>query len=484
HNDENHQPTSADSSLRVASPTAVTGKSSLPCVDTEGLNICDSSRLRYDVSMKAQTAMFKLSKAVPVTYLNMGQIYTLSVVDSDPPVLSTGPVRYFTYIRISFENADQRSKPMSCWELWEETQGLHEAHKRRMNPCAVEYVNTHRSDSKHENQQIHVENASVDGFCVTWTPDMASETFECVIPVRFNFLSTYFSHCKGVKGEPVRLCVKTEILGSRDREAALKQEPGINFCLVKVLRNHGAQRKLSNDIAHVEKIIQKLRKQIAQAKQNSAQGKRKRGSPPRHSNARKHKRTWPVNSKDGDSQGFSSEDCLQANLAKMQAMLTSTRSITLLDQRGDEQDSHTLFPLLLHGNGFTIDGFKTTEQLRISALSPTSELVPLNLPHLELGHFAPMKGSRHLIPVQKIPWARSDGSENFLKAVYVDPAYNPPAEQPTDSSYYRAIYLTKRTVREVTRKICLKQQIDPRNIKRIIRTNQSGIQVGIDDNMV
>lgn len=50
--------------------------------------------------------------------------------------------------------------------------------------------------------------------------------------------------------------------------------------------------------------------------------------------------------------------------------------------------------------------------------------------------------------------------------------------------YYHAVYLTERTVRNLERKICEKQQIDPRSIVRIVRVNQNGLRIMVDDNVV
>ena len=81
--------------------------------------------------------------------------------------------------------------------------------------------------------------------------------------MRFNFLSTDFSHSKGVKGIPVRLCAKTEILSSGSPQSPPEQSE-ICFCKVKLFRDHGAERKLASDILHIKKTIEKLKQQANQ----------------------------------------------------------------------------------------------------------------------------------------------------------------------------------------------------------------------------
>merc|ERR1711939_1202856 len=176
---------------------------------------------------------------------------------------------------------------------------------------------------------------------------------DCSISVRFNFLSTDFSHSKGVKGIPVRLCAKTELLTP---QTGASTEPEVCFSKVKLFRDHGAERKLSNDVAHVKKTMEKLKQQIAQAEAGLGNaGKRRRsGSMARPSGSRpgkvvKHKRTWSVDS-EGEGIKFSAEEDLQMKLVSMQDMFSSTRPVSLLFLRGEPEDDPDLFPVKLPGD--------------------------------------------------------------------------------------------------------------------------------------
>ena len=84
--------------------------------------------------------MVKHANEVPLTYLNKGQIYSLSIIDSNPPLMSLQPIQYRTYVRISFNEGEQRLKAASCWQPWKEGRGLDEAHQRGGKLLAVEYV--------------------------------------------------------------------------------------------------------------------------------------------------------------------------------------------------------------------------------------------------------------------------------------------------------------------------------------------------------
>jgi len=50
--------------------------------------------------------------------------------------------------------------------------------------------------------------------------------------------------------------------------------------------------------------------------------------------------------------------------------------------------------------------------------------------------------------------------------------------------YYRAIYLTERTVRDLMKKISEKQHIDPSRIVRILHVNEAGLRIMVDDDVV
>ena len=82
--------------------------------------------------------------------------------------------------------------------------------------------------------------------------------------MRFNFLSTDFSHSKGVQGIPLRFCVKTEVFNASSTHAVPNSNE-IAYCKVKLFRDHGAERKQSNDTQHVRKTIDRLKNQISQS---------------------------------------------------------------------------------------------------------------------------------------------------------------------------------------------------------------------------
>jgi hypothetical protein len=280
----------------------------------------------------------------------------MSIFDLTPPIPQPNQnLQYRTYVRISFEDEQQRAKPGACWQLWKEGRGSNEAHQRGGRLLAVEYVDPNQGgDDELRKSQIQLEKASFDGFAVTWYPsNTANGGPHCSVSIRFNFLSTDFSHSKGVKGIPVRLCAKTELVSSQPGGL---NEPEVCFSKVKLFRDHGAERKLSNDVAHVKKTIDKLKQQVAQAEAGLGNsGKRRRsGSIAKPSGSRpgkvhKHKRTWSVDS-DGEGTKFTAEEDLQMKLVTMQDMFSSTRPVSVLFLRGEPEDDPDLHPVQLPGD--------------------------------------------------------------------------------------------------------------------------------------
>ncbi|OAA59846.1 cp2 transcription factor [Niveomyces insectorum RCEF 264] len=362
-----------------------------------------AEKFRFHTTLNAPTAMIKHADEIPISYLNKGQAYSLSIIDTEPELPIVPGTRFRTYVRISFEDEQQRQKPGVCWSLWKEGRGTNEAHQRGGKLQAVEYVGAGQPPEGDEKRtRVELENASFDGFSVIWTPGIHGAV-ECNIAVRFNFLSTDFSHSKGVKGIPVRLCAKTtrypvphaQPSSNSPKDGSAPPASEICFCKVKLFRDHGAERKLSNDVAHVKKTIDKLKQQIAQAESGMKDfNKRKRSGNAAGLHAKptpdlqrmgkvpKHKRTWSVSSASSNGGGGGSgpedanggggggnssgsgtpsrsttsngmrlavEEDLHCKLQTLQDMFTSTRLVSILYLRGDELDDPDLHPVSLPG---------------------------------------------------------------------------------------------------------------------------------------
>ncbi|KIY02486.1 uncharacterized protein Z520_00951 [Fonsecaea multimorphosa CBS 102226] len=484
-------------------------------------------KFRFHTTLNAPTAMVRHADEIPITYLNKGQAYTMSIWDTTPPIPQNTPLKYRTYVRVSFEDEQQRARPGACWQLWKEGRGSNEAHQRGGRLLAVEFVEPTLSGGEDDlrKSQMQLEKASFDGFAVTWSPSPVNGSPDCSISIRFNFLSTDFSHSKGVKGIPVRLCAKTELLTA---QTSASNEPEVCYSKVKLFRDHGAERKLSNDVAHVKKTIDKLKQQIAQAEAGlGGSGKRRRSSSIAKASASKpgkvvkHKRTWSVDS-EAEGVKFNAEEDLQMKLVSMQDMFSSTRPVSVLFLRGDPEDDPDMHPVKLPGDdpegkeivrtGTWESRHSASDSPTSNAGSPSSSSASQNTPKrkfsdlqqtaiLEEGESEydhdPAGGASASRPV-KIPKTEAESvAKPDLFAVDVDSSYRPPVERPirpvacfyvrqkdAAKDYYRAIYLMQRTVRDLINNIATKFQIDPQRITQVTHVNSRGLHIIVDEDVV
>lgn len=475
--------------------------------------------------LNAPTAMIKHPDEIPVTYLNKGQAYAISIADTMPSAPSNGLVRYRTFIRISFHDETQRTRPASCWQLWKEGRGTSEAHQRGGKLQAVEYVENAASgdDEKKKKARVELESSSFDCFCVTWAPS-PSGAAETSVSVRFNFLSTDFSHSKGVKGIPVRLCAKTEILTAGSPPRTTPEASEICYCKVKLFRDHGAERKLANDVLHVKKTIEKLRQQASQlegsgikvfgkkSKKEVADDMSKPGKAP------KHKRTWSMSSASSVVGGRSQEDDTNAKLQNMQDMFSSTKPISVLYLRGEEEDDPDLYPVRLVGDPADTDDAWASRRLSVttnttasSFVSPTPSSASLNSQrgdhysssekdwdprgYQNLSHSGPAD-----IPIRIKTTDDPSTLSGWIEAIGIDSTYVPPAERPikavmciyilpvvageSQNALHRAVYLQSRTAASLTNSIASKCGIDPAAVVRTVHVNSRGINIIVDDDFV
>ncbi|KAL4913663.1 CP2 transcription factor-domain-containing protein [Aspergillus aurantiobrunneus] len=419
----------ADPTVRPAAPLPVPPQD----VVSKDLSHAQGEGFRYHVTLRAPTAMVESADKLPMSYLNKGQVYDLTVMGLAPPITTVEPLRYRTFIRICFDEEEQRTNPAVCWQIWKDSRGISEAQQRGSELLAIEFA---RDDDEEQYRHIQIEQTCLDGFCVTWIVEPTSLSQRCSIPVRFNFLSTDFSHSKGVKGVPVRLCAKTELLSPDD--VAHAREPEICYCRVKLFRDHGAERKVANDVAHVRKTVGKLEQQIQDAGAGGRIGKRRRAN-------NTSTDMTDSNGMNHGGQEASVEDGLQEQLSITQGMFSSSRPVSMLALRGDEADDPDTYPIRLAG-----------AQVSTTDVSLDRE--------------------GHVLDQAKQPAVaegRPKPSACFLIRL---------SDEASD--VFRAIYLTERTAEELKRKICGKYNIDQTKIVRMLHVVKHDMKIVVDDDIV
>lgn len=225
---------------------------------------------------------------------------------------------------------------------------------------------------RRKNRHVQVKSASFDGFCVTWTASPGTGSSECALPVRFNFLSTDFSHSKGVKGVPVRLCAKTEVVSPN----GLNEKAELCFCRIKLFRDHGAERKLSNDVAYVKKTIEKFKHQISHAEHPGGSFKKRKRLGSTSSVASKLTKQDSKLLAASQIHGLEevSEDNPHTKLAMMQNMFSFTRPVSVLDLQGDDEDNPDLYEVQLPDEKESSGSVESKQRRAIRAESSTDAM--------------------------------------------------------------------------------------------------------------
>jgi len=343
-----------------------------------GLTCSSLCRFRFSTKLHASTAMVKRPDEIPVSYLNKRQVYMMSVVDTSSEVRNKELKRYRTSIRIAFDEDEQRRNAPECWRLWRDGRGIVESGGNPDKLRALEYgiiypmvltnvlepleARTAAEKKLNGETELRLDESSsgFDRFSLVWTS--TSTHPELYFSIRFCFLSTDFSHSKGVKGIPLRLVAKTELLGTGDSVFQSPLASELAYCKVQSFRDKGAERKLAYDRQQQQRTIDKLRQQRQQLQlgsQEEATNNAKRRK--RHSisalpdsrqsspTQKRHKRDWSFSSVESTNSVGSGrrhpEDELERNRDQEIALLAqfeSCRPISILNLIGDPADDPSL----------------------------------------------------------------------------------------------------------------------------------------------
>ncbi|KAL7334093.1 hypothetical protein PS15p_202910 [Mucor circinelloides] len=208
----------------------------------------NASVIRYDVALEAPTAASQKLEEPPLTYLNKGQYYNITLKDKDRydgDVIST--------VAITFHDESHRVSATDYWKFWLTQQ------KDGEDARAVELDLSRSSGAQ------AIEGRQFDRVSFRWNGKLGAS-----VHIRFNCLSTDFSRIKGVKGIPLRLQIESEqahLFGTAVATAShhLRQSHQPHhyiektYCRIKLFRDKGAERKNKDDAKHIERQLEKLR---------------------------------------------------------------------------------------------------------------------------------------------------------------------------------------------------------------------------------
>ncbi|KAL7334092.1 hypothetical protein PS15p_202910 [Mucor circinelloides] len=238
---------STSSMLSISSPSPPSN-----CLPANSFNQSNhhnnASVIRYDVALEAPTAASQKLEEPPLTYLNKGQYYNITLKDKDRydgDVIST--------VAITFHDESHRVSATDYWKFWLTQQ------KDGEDARAVELDLSRSSGAQ------AIEGRQFDRVSFRWNGKLGAS-----VHIRFNCLSTDFSRIKGVKGIPLRLQIESEqahLFGTAVATAShhLRQSHQPHhyiektYCRIKLFRDKGAERKNKDDAKHIERQLEKLR---------------------------------------------------------------------------------------------------------------------------------------------------------------------------------------------------------------------------------
>ncbi|KAG0250041.1 grainyhead-like [Mortierella polycephala] len=189
-----------------------------------------------------------------VRQLNMygfhkSQYYTISLEDTEE---YDGEIT--SVIKVTFHDASHQRLAARYWSFWLSQQS---------NPKTARALDIEKASSS---GMMEVQSKTFDRISFKWNGKAGAK-----LMVRFNCLSTDFSRIKGVKGIPLRVHMDTMLdgigghggvissngdgSGNGDQQQAMER----SFAKIKLFRDKGAERKNKDDHKHLEKMWDKMR---------------------------------------------------------------------------------------------------------------------------------------------------------------------------------------------------------------------------------
>lgn len=204
--------------------------------------------MRFKVTLEAPTAAMQRQDETSLTYLNKAQFYTIGLEDTEE---YNGEIT--SVIKVTFHEASHRRLAARYWSFWLSQQP---------NPKSARALDIEKASST---GILEVQSKTFDRISFKWNGKAGAK-----LMVRFNCLSTDFSRIKGVKGIPLRVHMDTMLdgIGSKDganghrsRSRSSGDSPAMEraFAKIKLFRDKGAERKNKDDQKQLEKMWDKMR---------------------------------------------------------------------------------------------------------------------------------------------------------------------------------------------------------------------------------
>jgi hypothetical protein len=224
----------------------------------------------------------------------------------------------------------------------------------------------------------------------------------------------------------------------------------------------------------------------------------------------------------GGAPRMSLEEDLHFKLQTYQDMFSSTRPVSVLYLRGEESDDPDLHPVSMPGefspqtkaeqgarDGPNWQARSGQSSAAGSIISPSPSSVSLASQASAIGPSGHWQGfdavgagsRKDSDPPTKVNKTDDAGKlSGWIEALGVDPTYRPPVDRPpkpvacfyvlnriqsnNDKNYHRAIYLARRTLKDLNDQIAAKWGLDTTKISRTVHALHNGLEVEMDDDVV
>ncbi|KAG9279527.1 hypothetical protein AMEX_G5056 [Astyanax mexicanus] len=188
-------------------------------------NPSDTDTFQY--SLEASRSLRQKQGEGPMTYLNKGQFYAITLNETGTNKRLRHPIsKVRSVIMVVFSEDKNRDEQLKYWRYWHSRQ--HTAKQRVLDIA----------DYKESFNTIgNIEEIAYNAVSFTWDVNEEAKIF-----ITVNCLSTDFSSQKGVKGLPLMIQIDTYSYNNRSNKPLHRA-----YCQIKVFCDKGAERKIRDE---------------------------------------------------------------------------------------------------------------------------------------------------------------------------------------------------------------------------------------------
>ncbi|XP_032817474.1 grainyhead-like protein 2 homolog isoform X2 [Petromyzon marinus] len=187
----------------------------------------------FEYTLEASKSLRQRPGEGPLTYLNKGQFYAISLRELGANKCLRHPMsKVRSVIMVVFGEDKSREEQLKYWKYWHSRQ-----HTAKQRVIDIASIGTQADYKESFNTISNIEEIAYNAISFTWDVNEEAKIFVAV-----NCLSTDFSSQKGVKGLPLSLQIDTYSYSNRSNKPIHRAS-----CQIKVFCDKGAERKIRDE---------------------------------------------------------------------------------------------------------------------------------------------------------------------------------------------------------------------------------------------